>query len=126
MVTIDSIESDPRIQLIMMGILMPIFVCHTYFGGQEFFNSNLTECREKYQGEVFYIVIFMFAISMCFVFALMLLCVILPTWIKYLTRRRNNRVLAQRLAGMDGLVEDFIEADAGDEDDNEENGQSRR
>jgi len=64
-----------------MGIMMPLFLLHTYFGGREFFHADLIGCRSHYDGEVFYIIIFMFAVSMCFVFGLLLLCILLPSWI---------------------------------------------
>ena len=73
----------------MMGFLMPLFIVHTIVGGIEFFKADLMACRAAYQGEVFYIIIFMFAVSMCFVFVLLLLCVLMPTWVKNARRRRR-------------------------------------
>jgi len=90
---IDELEDNRRVQIIMMGILMPLFNLHTYFGGQQFFASPLKECRTVYQGEVLYIVMFLFSVSMSFVFGLLLLCVLIPTWINnfFGRRRRRNR-----------------------------------
>ena len=84
---LDEIEDNVKHQVIMMGVLMPLFIVHTIIGGIVFFNAPLMKCRAAYQGEVFYIIIFMFAVSMCFVFVLLLLCVMIPTWIKNSRRR---------------------------------------
>lgn len=71
----------------MIGIMMPTFIIHTIIGGHSFVNADLTTCRKEYQGEVLYILTFMFACSMCVVFALLLLCVLIPTW--YEQHQRN-------------------------------------
>ena len=79
------------------AVLMPLFIVHTIVGGIEFFKADLMSCRAAYQGEVFYIIIFMFAVSMCFVFVLLLLCVLMPTWIKNSNRRRRAAGLGNRI-----------------------------
>ena len=94
---LDEIEDNPKYQIILMGIFMPLFLVHTVFGGEEFFNAPLTECRKEYKGEVFYIIVFMFAVAMCFVFVLLLFCILMPTWIRKLKRRRRTRRLAGRI-----------------------------
>ena len=72
---------------------MPVFVAHTALGGQQFFAADKMKCRMEYQGEVIYIILFMFEISMCFVFVLLLLCILLPTWCNnFFPRRRGNDV----------------------------------
>ena len=78
---IDDIENNKKHQIIMMGFIMPLLFAQTFGGGYAFFHSSL-ECRGGYQGEIFYIIIFMFEISMCAVFALLFICVLTPTWIK--------------------------------------------
>jgi len=88
--------------------MMPLFFIHTWFGGHEFFEAGTKkdQCRTKYQGEVFYVIIYMFALSMCFVFVLLFFCVLMPVWIKNFRNRRRRRNLAGRLEHMDGLIED--------------------
>lgn len=63
------------------------------------------ECRAAYQGEVFYIIIFMFEVSMCLVFVLLLVCVLVPTWIKNQRRRTARARMQNRIQGMGGLVD---------------------
>ena len=41
----DEIDRDKKVQVIMIGIMMPTFIIHTIIGGEEFFNADLTECR---------------------------------------------------------------------------------
>ena len=94
---LDEIEDNVLHQIIMMAVLMPLFIVHTIVGGIEFFKADLMLCRTAYQGEVFYIIIFMFAVSMCFVFVLLLLCVLMPTWIKNSNRRRRTAGLGNRI-----------------------------
>lgn len=103
--TLDDIEDNPKYQIVMMGVFMPVFVIHTILGGEQFFNAPLMECRKQYKGEVFYIIVFMFAVSMCVVFILLLLCILLPTWIRKFKRRRRTRQLAGRIQGMDGMID---------------------
>ena len=93
----------------MMGLLMPMFVTHTIVGGQAFFDAGDTECREQYRGEVFYVIVLMFAVSMCFVFALLLLCILIPSWIKAAKLRQRAARLARRLEGLDGLAGELID-----------------
>jgi hypothetical protein len=95
----------------MMGVLMPLFIVHTIIGGIQFFKAPLITCRGPYQGEVFYIILFMFAVSMCFVFVLLLLCVLMPTWIKNFRRKRRTAGLGNRIQQIDGLIDpsDFEE-----------------
>jgi len=45
---IDELEDNRKVQIVMMGILMPLFLIHTYFGGQQFFAADLKECRTVY------------------------------------------------------------------------------
>ena len=103
--TLDNIENNPKNQIIMIGILMPVFLVHTIIGGQEFFSADLYNCRKQYQGEVLYIIVFMFAVSMCFVFVLLLFCILLPLWVRKLNRRRRARQMADRIRGIDGLID---------------------
>ena len=88
--TLDDIEHNPKYQIIMIGVLMPIFLVHTILGGEEFLLADMYTCRQNYDGEVFYIIVFMFAVSMCFVFVLLLFCILLPIWIRKLRRRRRT------------------------------------
>jgi hypothetical protein len=74
----------------MIAVLMPLFFLHTIVGGLEFFKADKMSCRVMYQGEVVYIINFMFACSMCFVFVLLFLCVMLPIWLSELRHRRRN------------------------------------
>lgn len=87
----DQLEESRKVQMIMMGIMMPLFILHTWVGGHEFFTADKMTCRLLYQGEVIYIIIFMFQVSMCFVFVLLFLCILLPTWLSKCPgwRRRN-------------------------------------
>ena len=85
--------------------MFPIFTLHTIFGIQQFFANNFSTCRKNYDGEVFYIIIMMFAICMCFVFLLLLFCILLPTWIKKLKRRWRRRDLENQIQGMDGIID---------------------
>ena len=94
---LDEIEDNVLHQIIMMAVLMPLFIVHTIVGGIEFIKADHMYCRAAYQGEVFYIIIFMFAVSMCFVFVLLLLCVLMPTWIKNSNRRRRAAGLGNRI-----------------------------
>ena len=87
---LDSIEVSKRHQFILMGVVMPLFIAHTVFGGYYYFTAPLIECRAEYQGEVFYIIMFMFEVSMCLVFVLLGLCVLIPTWIKNRNRSRSR------------------------------------
>jgi len=86
----DELEENKRVQLIMMGVMMPLFFAHTIMGGHSFFSADKFKCRMLYEGEVMYIILFMFAISMCFVFLLLLTCVILPTYISKICPSRNR------------------------------------
>ena len=107
----DELEDNKRVQLIMMGVLMPLFFLHTYKGGQEYLNADLMKCRMLYQGEVMYIILFMFAISMCFVFALLLLCVLLPTWLNKCCRKhRGGANIQERLDALNEEDLNFNEA----------------
>ena len=69
---------------------------------------------------------------MCSLFFIILLCVLIPVWVKERRRRTHNRELAERLLGMDGLVEDLVDPAAfrdgqGDEEEDQEGGgQNRR
>lgn len=103
--TLDDIEHNPKYQIIMIGVLMPIFLVHTILGGEEFLLADMYTCRQNYDGEVFYIIVFMFAVSMCFVFVLLLFCILLPIWIRKLRRRRRTRQLADRIQDMDGIID---------------------
>ena len=47
----------------------------------------------------------MFAVSMCFVFILLLLCVLLPSWVSKLSQRRRRRELNDRMNNVDGLID---------------------
>ena len=78
----DEIEHNKKTQVILIGIMMPTFILHTIIGGTEFFHADLTTCRSRYSGEVFYIITFMFAVSMCVAFVLLMICVMIPTWIE--------------------------------------------
>lgn len=69
---------------------MPIFMVHTILGGAMFFEAP-EGCRGVYHGEVFYIIVLMFAVSMAFVFILLLFCILMPTWIRKIRRRRRNQ-----------------------------------
>ena len=64
----------------------------------------------------------MFEISMCFVFVLLLLCILLPTWCsnnRFTRRRRND--LQDRIDAIDpmnegmGVNDAFLPANLGDE-----------
>eukprot|EP00356_Strombidium_inclinatum_P004749 CAMPEP_0170492742 /NCGR_PEP_ID=MMETSP0208-20121228/12753_1 /TAXON_ID=197538 /ORGANISM="Strombidium inclinatum, Strain S3" /LENGTH=140 /DNA_ID=CAMNT_0010768533 /DNA_START=169 /DNA_END=591 /DNA_ORIENTATION=+ len=107
---LDTLEENKRQQIILMGVMMPIFLLHTYFGGHAFFNASTAkhECRQEYDGEVFYIIIFMFAISMCFVFVLLLTCVLLPTWIKQWRQKRRRARFEQRFPHLVNEIEDPV------------------
>lgn len=104
--TLEELDQSRAVQIIMMGVMMPIFFIHTYLGGEQFFTADKMTCRMIYQGEVFYIIIFMFAISMCLVFLLLLMCVLIPTWSKNAARTRRRRELNERLQSMDGVEGD--------------------
>lgn len=53
-----------------------------------------------------YVLMFMFAVSMCFVFALLLVCVMVPTWLGGKQRRRQQIEFNQRF---DRLRDDLTE-----------------
>ena len=57
-----------------------------------------------------YIILFMFAISMCFVFALLLLCVLLPTWLSKCFRRYRRGNIQERLDALNEEDYNFNEA----------------
>lgn len=76
--------------------MMPLFYLHTFVGWVSFFKADVMACRIEYQGEVLYVIIFMFALSMCFVFLLLLLCVMIPTWCDKKKRNRENREFSER------------------------------
>ena len=74
-----------------MGILYPTFIIHTGFGINAFFNSS-DECKETMTSTaLIYVIAMMFAISMCFVCAVLLFCVLMPTWINVARRRHRIR-----------------------------------
>jgi hypothetical protein len=80
--------------VVLLGIIMPLFVTHTAFGVWSFFKADLIACRSNYDGEVFYIIILMFQVSMSFVFILLTFCVMVPLWIERFQRRRRAAYLA--------------------------------
>ena len=45
---LDELENNPKYQIIMMGIMMPIFLAHTIIGGIDFFSADLILCRAPY------------------------------------------------------------------------------
>lgn len=75
---IEELETNRRVQLVLVGIMMPLFTLHTYYGAKEFFNADTATCRMEYQGEVIYIINFMFAICMCLVLVFLFLVVLVP------------------------------------------------
>ena len=88
--TIDEIENNIKNQIILIGVMMPVFFIHTILGGQQFFKADVGKCRTVHQGEVFYIIMFMFALSMCLVFFLLFACILAPNWIKKIKHRRRT------------------------------------
>jgi hypothetical protein len=45
---LDELENNMCYQIIMMGIMMPIFLAHTTVGGIMFFTADLMKCRTPY------------------------------------------------------------------------------
>jgi len=88
---------------------MPLFFIHTYFGVKEFVDAPKKECRMKYNGEVIYIIVATFAISMCVTFTLMLVFIILPTWWRKYQHRRRTSNITQRLGALNGLDEGLVD-----------------
>lgn len=83
--TLDHIEDNPKYQIITCGVFMPLQLTCTIVGGQQFFNkSDEDKCHQSYNGSVSYIIVFMFAVAMCFVFVLLLICILMPGWLKKL------------------------------------------
>ena len=74
-----------------MGILYPTFIIHTSFGINAFFNSS-DECKETMTTTaLIYVIAIMFALSMCFICAILLCCVLIPTWLNVARRQRRIR-----------------------------------
>lgn len=103
--TMDNIESTPRSQVITIGLFMPVQIVMTVLGGVQFFNAPMMTCRKEHSGEVIYIIVFMFAVSLCFVFALLLVCVLMPVWCQKLKSRIRRRRLEGRIQNMDGIID---------------------
>ena len=97
----------------MMGVLFPITLLHTYFGGYAYFNADMTNCRKDYDGEVIYILCFMFEVSMCFVYLLLLLCILVPVWTKNVSffRRRRANIHQDALNGENEFDQALIQQD---------------
>ena len=85
---------------------MPLFYIHTILGWRSFFTADQMKCRMGYNGEILYVIIFMFAVSMCFVFALLFLCVLLPTWCTDRRRRMQRRDFEARFTRLNNDLTD--------------------
>ena len=91
--TIDDIEYDTKAQIINIAFLMPIYFIHTYFGGEEFYKADANECGVLYSAQLLYMVIFMVACCQCFIFVILLLCIMIPVWIrKFGDRHRRAQI----------------------------------
>ena len=102
----------------MMGIMLPVFTVHTWAGAYSLLTADPLECRKNYQGEVFYVIILMFAASFLLVLILLLICVCIPSWIKKYRNNTRARDLVNHLGlnienRPEGLLEnenpDFLE-----------------
>ena len=82
MASMDNLERDKVAQVLLLGIMFPVFTIHTIAGISDFFSEDLEKCRTPYEGEFIYIIVMMFSISMIFVFILLLCCVLVPVWLR--------------------------------------------
>ena len=71
----------------MMAVFFTSFFLHTFFGGFAYFNNKAEECKNNYDNDVVYLIVFSIASFICFIWVCVFSCCIVPEVYRKYKRR---------------------------------------
>lgn len=100
---LDMFDRSLYHQIVLMGILYPILLITTIVGYVEYFTADPLRCRRKYAGEMIYLLLMLFSSSYSLVYSIMLVCFVIPMWVKMCRDRQRRAQFRRQMDQLQGL-----------------------